>query len=148
MSNLTRLNIWAAFQWTTLNEGFDFEDADIGEKIGGWNSWIESKGSSGTLDSEFTLGKENDGNKVAVIERTAASTNASKNYQVKKSVNIGYGTERIGIGFRIKSMDSDNGNFQLIIETDNGYTVRHTIKTFRKDRYLIDLVQVFFRFKS
>ncbi|MBR2883389.1 MAG: right-handed parallel beta-helix repeat-containing protein [Clostridia bacterium] len=108
-----------------LNETFDFEDADIGKEIAGWNSWVESKGTSGALDSEFTLGKENDGNKVAVLERTAASTDASMNYQVKKSVNIGYGTERIGIGFRIKSMDEDNGKFQLIIETDNGYMVIH-----------------------
>lgn len=102
-----------------LNETFDFPDADIGKNIGGWNSWNENKGSSGNDDSKFTLGKENDGNKVAVIERTAASTDASKNYQVKKSVNIGYGTEKIGIGFRIKSMDEDNGIFLLLLETES-----------------------------
>lgn len=111
---------------SVLNETFDFVDADIGKDIEGWNSWEKEEGSSQyTKDSKFTLGKDSDENKVAVLERTAASTDASRNYQVKKSVNIGYGTEKIGIGFRIKSMDADNGSFQVILGTDSGDIVIH-----------------------
>ena len=111
---------------SVLNESFDFDDAYFGNEIAGWNGWIKNEGSAQyTLDSKFTLGKEADGNKVAVLERTAAATAASRNYQVKRSVNIGYGTKKIGIGFRIKSMDEDNGRFQLILTTDNGEAVIH-----------------------
>ena len=111
---------------TVLDETFDFDDADSGKEIAGWNNWIkEDGGSQYTLDSKFSLGKDSDENKVAVLERTAASSSNSRSYQVKKSVNIGYGTEKIGIGFRIKSMDADNGSFQLILGTDSGNIVIH-----------------------
>lgn len=108
-----------------LNEGFDFDIADNGKDIAAWNGWSKNEGADGNLDSKFTLGEDTDKNKVAVLERTAASTDNSRNYQVRKALNIGYGTEKIGVGFRIKSMDKDNGSFLLLLETDSGYMEIH-----------------------
>ena len=99
---------------TLLEETFNFDDSDIGNEIAGWNGWTASASTAEELpDSRFTLGEDADGNRVAVLERTAPASVTSVHYHVRKQLNIGYGTEKIGVGFRIKSMDDDNGVFLL-----------------------------------
>lgn len=105
-----------------INEEFMSEQSDLNGYNNWENIWGKATSEITVQNSEIILATELDyktneeqENKVLSLKRTSASDKTCRDNYAQRELNIKEGTDKIGISFRIKNMDADNGTMRLLL---------------------------------